>query len=114
MSDQRGFTLAELIIAMVLIGIVVVVGLQFLVYCQRFIIRSGTKLVGADFARVTMEELYQDHYDSLNVGTELKPLPTEDGEFGGDVADQYVGSREYTVTEKTGYKVIEVTVEITK
>lgn len=112
MFSRRGFTLVELIVAMMLISIIIVVGLQFLVYCQRFIIKSGTKLVAANFARETMEELYQDDYysASLDVGAESKPLPTG-VEFASNLADQYGGSRECTVTEDADYKVITVTVE---
>lgn len=109
-DDKKGVTLIETMIAIVIIAIAAVASLEFYALCQRnFITNAASKSIAANFARETMEDLYlrDDNDPDLNVGTTLVNLPASPLSSRG-------GTRNYTVTQKTGYKLIETYVDWTK
>lgn len=56
---NRGTTIIELLVAMVIIAITTVASLEFFNFCQRnFVVSSRLKFVAANIARETMEETY--------------------------------------------------------
>jgi len=107
-NKNKGVTLVELIIVTVLIAIMVVTGLQFVVYCKTLAVKSKLKLAAANYARETAEGLYWlDCYDNaLNITASPVSVPLPSGELG----DQYGGTRTYNVTGGADYKVVTVTV----
>lgn len=107
-DNKKGITLIETMVAIVVIAIAAVASLQFYAFCQRsFITNAVLNSMAANFARETMEDYYFSDYNDpdLNVGTNTVTLPTM-GNHGG--------TRNYTVTNKTGYKLIETSVDWTK
>ena len=58
MKKDRGMTLLETLIAMILIAIIAVSGSTYFAFCKRSIINSQSRLMEVNFARDTMERLY--------------------------------------------------------
>jgi len=101
MKRKKGFTLVEVVIAMIMIAIIAVTGFEFLRHVQYFIIVAGEELVALNLAREKTEELYWD--------SDLKEMsPVTD-----DVSDYLPGGRRtYSVGNSAGgdYKIISVSV----
>lgn len=112
-GSKRGVTIIETMVAIVVIAIAAVASLEFYALCQRnFITNAALKSIAANFARETMEGYYLRDYNDpdLNVGTTPVPLPASPPSPLGS----HGGTRNYTVTQKTGYKLIETYVDWTK
>ena len=99
-----GFTLVELIIAMVIIAIVSVCSLEFLRFCQKnFISNAESRFMAANYARETMEGLYWlPSSELVDVTASPVPLP---------VGSNLSATRTYTVSPRNGYKVITVLIK---
>ena len=104
MRKDRGMTLIETLIAIVLIAIVAISGSAYFAFCKRSIINSQSRLMEVNFARDTMERLYMQ--PSLAPGNNCP-----DSLNAGDFKDSYGGTRSYNVSAPSGgYQVITVTV----
>jgi len=112
-KKSRGFTLVEIIVAMMIIAISAIATLEFYRFClKRFVGVSRLSLEATDFGRDNMEGLYFINSANLNDGTVAEPLPNSiPGVFPNELKDNYGGVRQYTITSKTAYKVIETKVD---
>ena len=112
-KKSRGFTLVEIVVAMMIVAISIVATLEFYRFClKRFIGDSRLNLEATDFGRDKMEELYFVNSANLSDGTVTESLPDSiPGVFPNELKDDYGGAGQYTVTSKTGYKVIETKVD---
>lgn len=106
MKKMKGFTLVEVIIAMMIIATISFGGFGFFQYCKRFVVDSELRLTAINLARETMEKLYWN--DTLEetadrVDDELPPEAFQ---------DDYSGGRSHLITTDAEgkYKIIEVTV----
>ena len=120
-NKNAGMTLIEIIIAVLLITITIIGSLQFLVYCNKFAFDADTKEMASNFARETMEGLYQKDYDDLIPNTPGIPYPATivNGQNfdTSRLCTQHSGTRTYSVSPEqqdsvTGayYKIITVDV----
>ncbi len=75
--SKEGFTLAELIVAMVLIAIVSIVALEFMGQYQKLAFKSSDMLIAANAAREKMEQIYMDNPGNWGYGRD-----TPDGTDG--------------------------------
>ena len=109
MKKTTGFSFVELMVGIIVVAAVSVTALEFLVHCQRLVLVPRLRLMAVNFARETMEGLYQQPYIELTTpsAAELE-LPTG-GEIGV-LRDRYGGTRNCTITDVDNYKVITVTV----
>ncbi|MDO8536036.1 MAG: type II secretion system protein [Candidatus Omnitrophota bacterium] len=123
MTKRKGFTLLELIVAMVIIAIMAVGALEFYVYSlNRFIMKARLDLQATDFARETMEKMYCLTPEQLVSYSDTPDLPdfsassdpTWKNAFSDEFKDRYGASRAYTVTSKPNYKIITTTVTWTR
>ncbi|MCX5667779.1 MAG: prepilin-type N-terminal cleavage/methylation domain-containing protein [Candidatus Omnitrophica bacterium] len=108
-NTKAGFSLIEVIIAIILIAIAAIGALSYIVYCNHLTLQVSARIVAANFARETMEGLYKKDYPGLNVtaGDGLSdPLPGATA-FGGAFLSRYsTATRKYTITDMGGYKLI--------
>ncbi len=116
-NKTKGFTLIDIIVGMAVIAIAVVVTLEFYRFCMKqFIINARLSLEATDFARETMEGLYfssaATSFDGIVTATDV--LPSSIGGFPAELTESYYGTRNYTITPKTDYKIIETKVEWTR
>lgn len=112
MKTRKGFGLLEIMISMVLIGIASVTIFNFLVYCKRIAVMPKSRLAAVNFARETMECLYQKSYESTDLAE--KTVPESDalpdvGDYGW-LHNRHGGERKYTITDRGDYKLITVAV----
>ena len=130
MKNRRtGVSLIELMISVVLIAIVAVMALKFLIYCDAFAMKADAKIAAENFARETMEGLYQKQYadaalttGSYDAGTTSSLALPAGTNFGSRLRNRYptsntntmriytVGSEQTDTLTNTQYKVITVTV----
>lgn len=117
MTDKKAFTLMELIVGMVFLGIAVVTALQFLGYCQKFALMSDLRMRAAAFAQETIEAIYMNNYSALAA----PPLTLPTGGEYGILRDNYAGSRTcpINIVDADGdgiedYKKIDITVQWTQ
>ena len=111
-SRNSGYSLVEIIMSVGLIAVIVLTSVQFLVYCNKFVMKSYAKVAAENLARETMETLYKRKYSTLVPGSNYTDQPVTLG-----VLMKYGGSRTYTINgpyldpvTKAYYKVITVTV----
>ena len=98
-TTNDGFTLVELLIGMVIIAVVSVMALSFLVYCEKLLLSPELRLIAANKAREKMEGLYWLDYGASG------------GSDSGTLDGTYKWTRNWTVSQKTDYAVITVTVD---
>ncbi len=114
-NENAGYSLTEIILAMVLIAVIVITSLQFLIYCDNFAMKADTKITAEHFAREAMEEFYQKQY------TDPALTSNSNVSFPGAIFDKFyslrggrisrtVGPEETDNVTNTKYKVITVTV----
>lgn len=72
-KDKRGFTFAELIVAMMLITIVSVVALEFMAQYKKLAFKSSDMIIAANRAREKMEQLYMDNPGNWIPGSDGTP-----------------------------------------
>jgi len=106
MKKTKGFTLIEILIAMVIIAITSIVTLEFYVFCQKnFIVKPQLRLMAVNFSRDSMEDYYFN--SSLTAGASTPALPSTNTNIGDPLLDNYGGTETITITNKTNYKIIE-------
>ena len=107
MRKQRGFTLTECIITILLIAILATTAFDFFLYCQRFITNTVLELMASNFSRGTMETICWDPA----IGNTTNPVA--DALPAGIFRDDHGGTRDYEITtDATGnYRVITVITE---
>lgn len=114
MTNKKGFTFVEIIVAMIIIAIVAVSSLEFFYFCQKFFITPiKPKFMASNLARETMESLYWQLGSSLADTQEPEAVALPDWDPG---FNDYLGDWTMTYTVSTpagnkGYKKIEVTIE---
>jgi len=112
---KAGFSLIEAILAIILIVITAVGAFSYMVYCSRLTLQADTRIVAANFARETVEDLYKRNYSDprLNetTGDGLSdPLPSAPV-FGGAFRSRHpTATRKYTIDDMGDYKLITVKV----
>jgi len=109
MFNKKGVTLAELMVAMVMIAITVVASMEFFRFCHKsFIVNSTLKLRAADLGRETMEGLYNDPGGTM--GNHTVSMPP--GVYGIDGWNSsYNISQGTEPTQGSDYRVITVTAQ---
>lgn len=116
-NPRSGFSLVEAMIAAIIIGVISVVALLSLVYCNNLAILADDRITAANFVRDTMEGLYRKGFGDaeLNAAEDVEvPLPAE-AEFGGKFLKKYpTAKRTYTVIDKGDRKVVKVKVRWTR
>ena len=101
MKKTKGFTLVEVLIAIIVIAIIAVAAFEFFRYCQRFILQAELKLMAVNLAREKMEELYWDSDPPEPPAVPEDIMLTTSHSF----------ERNYTIGDSTGnYKIIDVTI----
>lgn len=70
-KNRKGFTLVEIMVAMVLIVIIVTVGFEAYRYAKIFVRDSKLRLMAVNFAQETMEKLYF----AGNLAEQVEPRP---------------------------------------
>lgn len=110
MKVRNGFTIIEAILAMLVVGVVSIISLQYLsVYQKNCIVKSNTSLIATALGRDTMERFYWEPYCSFGVDdTYNDPLPSS-GPYN-ELANNYNGRRSYAITHRNDYVVLETTV----
>ena len=100
MKKVKGFTLVEVITAMIVIAIIALAAFEFFVYCQRFIVNADLRLMAVNSARARMENAYWD------------PNVSSEGAVPITLVPGHVWDRSLNVTAGQGdYEVITVTIE---
>ena len=135
MRNRRGLSLVEIFVGMAVAIIASVVALQFLIYCERIALQPRLRLIAANFAKETIESLYQKSFNDLpstiDTGTDSETDTETSVDATPDINiepytsnpdlkllfERYHGTRSYTVEEKSGtdnvhaYKVVKVKVD---
>jgi prepilin-type N-terminal cleavage/methylation domain-containing protein len=112
---SRGFSLVEIIVAMMIIGITAVVALEFYRLClKRFVGAARLNLEASDYSRDKMESIY--FVSPTNLGdttfTLTETLPAAVPGAPAELKDSHAGKQSYTVTPTTrGYKVVSTSVD---
>ena len=115
-DSKKGVTLIETMAAILVIAIAAVASLQFYAFCQRsFITNAALNSMAANFARETMEDDYFSDYNDPDLYVNpVSNTNTYPATLPASPLDQHGGTRNYKVTQKTGYKLIETYVDWTK
>ena len=103
-NKSRGFSLIEVIVAMMIIAIMALSAFQFYVFCMnRLIMNARLNLIATDFGRVPMEERY-----FLSPGSLTNSFNTFDLEAGQSC------NRSCNITSNTNYLIVETAVTWTR
>jgi prepilin-type N-terminal cleavage/methylation domain-containing protein len=98
---KTGFSLIEVVIALVIVSVVTVGGFEFLRYCRKFVLDSQIKLAALNIVKGEFER---------TAGCPNALLEDSEEDISSRLPQGCTGTRRVSVTERDDYYIVAITV----